>query len=363
MRHGTNGADDHIVNLSLNVALRIGLAAFLLIACFAIVSPFMVILSWAAILAVALSGLFEMLVDIVGGRGRAAGLLSVAAIALVIGPSYVVGGSLVGNVRDLRASLNAGELQAPPPPEFLQGLPVVGERAYEAWQLASDDVEEAMVQFEPQIRSAVSWAIAFLTGIGGAALQTLVALAIASVFLTYREGATRTIRAIVARISGETDEDYVGIAAATINSVAQGVLGVAAIQAALCAALLFAVGFPGAGILSVIMLIIAILQVPGIIIMALPIVWGFSTMSTVGAIAFLIPAVFVGFVDAGLKAVLLGRGVPIPTSIILIGAIGGMVSLGMMGLFLGAVVLGIGYRLFLVWLGGDSGAEAEPAAA
>ncbi len=363
MSRASNGTDDQIINLSLNVALRIGLAAFLLIACFVIVSPFMVILAWSAILAVALSGLFEKLVGIVGGRGRAAGLLSVGAIAMVVVPSYFVGGSLVGNIRDLRASLDAGELQVPPPPEFIQGLPVVGERAYEAWQLATDDVQQAVAQFEPQLRSAVSWAIGFLTGIGGAVMQTLVALVIASVFLTYREGATRTIRAVVARISGETEEDYVGIAAATINSVAQGVLGVAAIQAVLCAGLLFAVGFPGAGILSVIMLIIAILQVPGIIIMALPIVWGFSTMGTVGAIAFLVPCIFVGFVDAGLKAVLLGRGVPIPTSIILIGAIGGMVSLGMMGLFLGAVVLGIGYRLFILWLGDDSAAEAEPAAA
>ncbi len=140
------------------------------------------------------------------------------------------------------------------------------------------------------------------------------------------------------------------MAAATVHSVAQGVLGVAAFQAGLFWLLLYFVGFPGAGLLTIVALVTAVLQMPSLIFTLVPIVWGFSTMSALPAIGFLLVCVLVGIVDVPLKAVFLGRGLPIPTSVILIGAIGGMVSMGMMGLFVGAVVLGIGYRIFLIWL-------------
>ena len=347
-----DATETQIISLSLNVALRVGLAALLVVTCFVIVRPFVVILLWAVILAVALNGIFEKIVGVVGRRGRAGVALSLIGIALVAGPSYLIGGSLVGSVQTLRANLEAGELVAPPPPGNIQNFPLVGERVFEAWQLASDDVEQAMVQFEPQLRAAGRWALGFLTGIGGAVLQTLVALIIASTFLAYAEGGTRTARAVVSRIAQFSDEDYVGMAGATINSVAQGVLGVAALQATATGVLLFLVGFPVAGLVTILMFVTATLQVPGILIMALPIVWAFSNLGTLGAIGFLIAGIVVGFMDAPLKAILLGRGVPIPTSIILVGAIGGMVTLGMMGLFVGAVILGIGYRLFSVWLAG-----------
>jgi len=354
MNQGTNPTDEHVINLSLGIALRVALGAFLLIACFVIIRPFLVILLWAVILAVALSGVFEKLVGLVGKRGRAGVVLSLIGVAAVVIPSYATGGSLVTSVLELRGELESGELQAPPPPPNIQDFPVVGQQIFDAWQLASDDVEEAMVQFEPQIAAARGWVVGFLAGIGGAVLQTLLALVIASVFLAYAEGGVRTARTMVARIAGESTEDYAGMAAATINSVAQGVLGVAAIQAAATSVLLYIAAFPGAGIVTIIMFVTATLQVPGILIMVLPIVWAFSTFGTLGAIGFLIAAIVVGFLDAPLKATLLGRGLPIPTAVILLGAIGGMATLGMMGLFIGAVILGVGYRLFTVWLNGGS---------
>ncbi|MGI9627923.1 MAG: AI-2E family transporter [Longimicrobiales bacterium] len=363
MNQVSQETEDRVINLSLNVGMRLALVALLVTACFVIVRPFMVILLWALILAVALSGVFEKLVGWVGGRrGLAAALLSVVAILLVVGPSYVLGGSLVESLRTLQTELDAGELSAPPPPEALAGIPIVGERLFGAWQIATDDIQQAVVQFEPQLRTAGGWAVGFLRGIGGAVLQTLLALIIASVFLTYREGGIRTARAISTRLHRQ-DEDFAGMAAATINSVAQGVLGVAAIQSSLCAVLLLVAGFPAAGLVALVMLVTSILQVPGILIMILPIVWGFSALGTLGAIGFLVGAIVVGFVDAPLKAMLLGRGLPIPTSIILVGAIGGMVSLGMMGLFVGAVILGIAYRLFLIWLNEGKIDPSEPAVA
>jgi len=147
------------------------------------------------------------------------------------------------------------------------------------------------------------------------------------------------------------------MAGATINSVAQGVLGVAAIQALLTAVLCGTFGVPAAGVFALVMFVAATLQLPGLIVMILPIAWSLSNLSGLMAIVFIVLAIVVGIVDTPLKAVILGRGVPIPTSVILIGAIGGMVSMGMMGLFLGAVILGLGYRLMMIWI--DRGAESD----
>jgi predicted PurR-regulated permease PerM len=357
-----------ILELSVEIALRLAVVALLVVGCFIVVRPFLILILWAAILAVALSGMFEKLVGIVGRRGWAATVMSLLGIAFVAGPSFVTGTSIVDSLRQLQSSMEAGTLQAPPPPESVKGLPFVGEPIYAAWTLASDDIQTAVEQFEPQIRAVGAWAVGFLTGVGGAIAQTLIALIIASAFLTYREGAVRNLKAVARRIAPVSGDGYVTMAGATVVSVAQGVLGVAAIQAVCTLILLSVFSIPAAGLLGLIMFVIATIQLPGLILMIFPIIWSFSNLSGIGLPVFVILAIVVGAMDTPLKAVLLGRGLSIPTSVILIGAIGGMVSMGMMGLFVGAVILGIGYQIMMLWLGVDTApadlaetAEALPA--
>jgi len=363
--HSSNArSDERVMDLSLNVALRLTVVAFLVFWCFMILRPFVIVMLWAVILAVAFEGLYEKINGVLGGRrGPAATLFAILAIAALVVPSYTIGGSLVGSVRSVQAAMAEGTLQAPPPPESLRGIPVVGERAYDAWLLASDDVQQAVVQFEPQLRTAGGWLLGFLAGIGGTVLQTVLALIIAAAFLTYAEPSVRTLRAVTGRIQGDWEEDFVGLAGATINSVARGVLGVALIQAAISGVGLFLVSFPGAGLMTIVMLVVATVQLPGIIVMIFPLIWGFSHLSTIWAIVFAIFCLVAGALDMPLKAMFLGRGVSVPTPVILLGAIGGMVSMGMMGLFIGAIVLGIGYKLFEVWLGTGQASQPQPASA
>ncbi len=344
-------SDTRITGLSLKVAFHIALAALLVIWCFIIVKPFLLILAWSVILAVAFNGLFEKLVGMVGGkRGLAATVFSLGAVLLIVVPSYFIGGSLAGSIGSVRESMAAGTLEAPPPPEAIQNLPLVGERVFAAMQLAHDDLQEAVVQFEPQLRSFGTWFLGFLAGVGGTVLKTLLALIIASVFLTYKGPAIGTLRAITNRIEGDFDEDFVGMAGATINSVATGVLGVAFIQAAFLGVGLFLSGIPAPGLITLVAFVTAIVQIPMLLIMLGPIIWGFANLGILWAIVFAVFAIVGSLADAPLKAIFLGRGVPVPSLVILMGAIGGMVSMGMMGLFLGAVVLGIGYRLYQFWL-------------
>jgi predicted PurR-regulated permease PerM len=347
--------------LSVVVALHLALVTGLVLACFMILKPFMIILTWAVILAVALKAPYEKLVGVVGGkRGGAATLFLLVALFLVAVPSYFIGDSLVGTVQTLQTSLEVGTLEVPPPPESLARVPLIGEQAHQVWALAADDVQVAVAQFEPQLRAFGGWVLRFLAGLGGTVLQTFVALIIASVLLTYAEPAARTLRAIEAKIEGTGDEDFVAMAGATILSVALGVLGVALVQAGLVGAGLFIVGIPAAGFLTVVAFVVAVAQIPMILLMIIPVVWAFGNLSVPWAVVFAVYAIVAAASDMPLKAMFLGRGVPVPTPVILLGAIGGMITLGMMGLFIGAILLGIGYRLFLLWLSVDDSAEGLP---
>jgi len=359
-------SEERAIRLSLNVALRLAVVALLAVFSFVILKPFMIVLLWAVILAVALKSPFEWLAGKLGKRGLAGTVFALVAIGVVMVPSYSIVGSLVETAQSMRSSLDEGTLQAPPPPESLENIPAVGQRVYDAWMLASVNAQEAVTRYEPQLRSAGSWLLGFLAGVGGTVLTTVLALIIAAVFLTYSETLGAGVRAVMGRIQGDWDEDMVGMASATINSVAVGVLGVATIQALIAGTGMFIAGFPLAGIWTIVMLVLAIVQMPGIIPMAVPLVWGFGNLSPLWAVLFAIFCVVAGFVDAPLKAIFLGRGVPVPTAIILLGAIGGMAGMGMMGLFLGAIILGITWRLSVLWVTGSHGeatVDAEVAGA
>ena len=276
-------SDERVFQLTFNVFLRLSLVALLMFFSFMILRPFMIIIVWAVILAVALEGVFDKLCGMVGGRRSVAAVIfSIVAITLLVYPSYQIGESLLGSVRVVREAMDEGTLQAPPPPDWLGNLPLAGEQVYDAWFLASENAQQAVELYELQIRAAGLWLLGILAGLGTTVLGTIVALIIAAVFLNYSESATRALRAVTARIQGDWDEDVVGLAGATINSVARGVLGVALAQAVFCGAGLLLVGFPGAGLLTIVILVLAIVQFPVIVPMALPLVWGFANMSTPG---------------------------------------------------------------------------------
>jgi predicted PurR-regulated permease PerM len=165
-------------------------------------------------------------------------------------------------------------------------------------------------------------------------------------------------------VAGEHGSLLADLAEATVRSVTRGILGVALIQALLSGVGLLVAGVPGAGIWAVLCLLLAVMQLP-ILLVLLPIaIYVFSYASTVGAVAFLVWSIAVGVSDTFLKPMLLGRGIDVPMLIIFVGAIGGFITTGIIGLFLGSIVLAVSYKLFLVWLEGESaGLAPEEASA
>ena len=184
-------------------------------------------------------------------------------------------------------------------------------------------------------------------------LQTLFAIALAVAFLAKAEATHRALLPVAVRIAPHRGERLMRLASATIRAVAKGVIGVAAAQAMLAWAGMAAAGVPAAGAWALLVLICAVAQLPAALVLVPVAIYVFASSSKPVAIAFLIWALFVGLIDNVLKPLLLGRGAGVPTLVIVIGAIGGMLSSGIIGLFVGAVVLGVGFELFAAWVRND----------
>ena len=198
-----------------------------------------------------------------------------------------------------------------------------------------------------------------VAGLGLALIQFLISLIIAAVLLANAESCKRTTHAIFRRLAGEQGEEFANISAATIRSVVQGVLGVAIIQSVLAGIGLIAVDVPGAGIWALMVLFLAVLQLPPLLVLGPIIFYVFTTSATTPAVIFMIWSIVVSVSDSFLKPLFLGRGMDVPMLVILLGAIGGMMMSGLIGLFVGSVVLSLGYKVFQAWLMDDMPAAQQ----
>ena len=337
---------------ALDAAVRISLLALLVLWCFNIIRPFIMPILWGAIMAVAIYPLYEMAYHKLGGREKlTATLITLIALAILIIPSVMLSESLIESTQNIAAEYDAGTLTVPPPSDKVKDWPLVGEELHSAWSLASTNMEAALVKFKPQIETFGKWFLSSAAGIGAGVLMFIVSIIIAGVFLVFARSGSHALETVIGRVLGETDgKDFVAISGATIRSVAQGVLGVALIQTILGGVGMLAIGVPYAGVWALLILLLAIIQLPPLLVLGPIIVYVFSVESTVPAVIFMIWSLIVSVSDSFLKPLFLGRGMDIPMPVILLGAIGGMILSGIVGLFVGAVVLAVGYTLFMAWL-------------
>ncbi len=351
------------LDISVEVAIRLTVVAALVVWCFRIFQPFILPIMWGAIIAVALAPLFGKLMALMGGRrGLTALVFTLLALALVVVPTFQITDSVVRSSIEVGHELDEGTLTVPAPNESVRDWPVIGERVYNAWSSASTNLSAALELYRPQLQAVGGWALGKVSGLAGAVLVTIIALIIAGFMLTFAEGGERTARSVAARFGGAQGEGIVGMTTATIRSVAQGVLGVALIQSAAAGLGMFLVGIPGWGIWTVLILVLAVIQLPPLLVLGPILVWYFTAAdSTVVAVVFAVWSLVVSISDTFLKPMFLGRGVDIPMPVILIGAIGGVILHGIIGLFVGAVVLAIGYQLFRAWMAEGSSAEGATA--
>jgi predicted PurR-regulated permease PerM len=336
----------------MEATIRVGLVALLAVWCFQIVQPFFIPIVWGIIIAIASFPIFRWIERRMAGRRALASIaFTLLALVLLITPTLMLSGTLVNGARTLSQSLQDGSLRVPPPPQSVAAWPVVGENLHEVWTQASENLGDTLEAMGPELKALGSWVLSAAAGAGLGILQFIVAILIAGVLLFHAGGGQETARRIAVRLAGERGGEFADLAGVTVRSVARGILGVAFIQALLAGLGLLAAGVPGAGLWAVVCLILSVIQLGVGLVMIPAVIYVFSVADTLTAVLFLIWAVFVTLLDNILKPILLGRGVQVPMVVIFIGAIGGFITSGIIGLFIGAVVLVLGYKLFMAWLG------------
>lgn len=345
----------------MEAVIRVGLVALLLLWSFQIFKPFLGPVVWGVIIAIACFGVFGWLKQLAGGRDAlAAALFALLALAILITPTVILSESMLQSAQTLSQQLESGALKIPPPPDRIAGLPIVGDQVFQTWSLASRNLEAALESFEPQIEALSKALLARAIGTGVDILLFAVSIIIAAVFMAYAEGSAKLGREILVRLAGERGATFVDLTRDTVNSVARGVLGIAVIQTFFLAIGLIFASVPAAGVLAVVTLLFAVAQIPMLLLYVPIVVFVFATADTGVAVTFAIWSIFFSFSDGFLKPLLLGRGLIVPMPVILVGVIGGMVGYGIVGLFVGPIVLSFSYVLFIVWLTGSApGASRE----
>jgi predicted PurR-regulated permease PerM len=335
----------------LEAFIRIGVVGLLALWCFKIGRPFIQIILWGIIIAVALRPTHRKIQSIFGGRGKlAATLITLFALLLVIVVGVMLSGTLIDGAKELSFKIKEGTLAVPPAPQSIKSWPLIGKPLYQAWRLASVNLAAALSRFTPQLKAFSHWLLSNGARTGVGILKFIVSIFIAGIFLAKADSGYEAAKSIGTRLAGERGVELVDLGASTLRSVTKGILGVAVIQSFLAGLGCLAAGVPGAGLWALLVLIVAVAQLPTFLVLAPIVIYVFSTASMVTAVLFAIWSVFVGLCDNFLKPILLGRGVQVPMIVVFIGAIGGFINSGIIGLFIGAIVFVVGYQLFLAWL-------------
>lgn len=348
-----------------NAMIRIGLIAFLVVMCLRVFAPFANLMLWALILAVTFYPLHQRMAKSLRGRqGRAATLLVVAVILLIAVPTAMLGESFAKHIHSAYTAFENNSITIKQPDPKVADWPLVGKRVYSTWNKAANNLPVLLKEKKEQLKNISKWVLSAAANTVGSLLLFVGAFIIAGVMMAYGESGSKAMQDIFNRLtSKERGSRLQSISTATVRSVASGVIGVAFIQALLLGIGFIMAGIPAAGVLAVVVLLIGILQLPAIIFISLPAIaylWWSGEASTTSNIFYSIYFIGAGMADNVLKPILLGRGVDAPMPIILLGALGGMVSSGIIGMFVGAVLLAVGYQVFMDWVDNveeDAGAE------
>ena len=352
LRHGKPITDEDYVRRALEITVHVALLILFTTTCLLILRPFIPLIAWGIIIAIAAYPGYVKLQHVIGGRSvLAAVICSTCLLAILIVPVGLLTGSLIGGTETLATHLKQGAPIIPPPPARMKTWPIVGAPLANAWQLASENLAAALRTFAPQIKAVMSDLLRASAGIGLAVLQWILSILVAGFLLAKTNSAAALGHSVTTRFFGEKGTEIEELAGATIRSVTTGILGVAVIQSFLAALGFFVARLPGAGLWGVMFLLAAVLQL-GIVVLIPAVIYMFAIATTTKAVLFLGWCLIVALIDNVLKPLLLGRGVPVPMAVVFLGAIGGFMMMGIVGLFVGAIALCVGYTLFIAWLEG-----------
>lgn len=334
-----------------DVSVRLGIVALFAYLSLTLIAPFAIIIIWAVILAVALFPLYAGLRRHLGGRsGLAATVITFSGLVVIIGPLAAVAISFADAASTLFAKLGDGAAILPMPAESVRSWPLIGEQAFAAWSLASSNFEAALQRFGPHLLPTGTAILGKIAGIGFGVLGFAVSMIVAGCFLGPGVRLVEGVKGAARRIAGENGAHFVDLAGATIRNISRGVIGVALLQALLVGAVLAVFDVPASGAIAFVLLLFCIVQVGPAPVVLPVMIWAWMTMEFGPALLMTLLLAPTLVIDNVLKPVLMARGLATPVLVILIGVIGGTLSYGLIGLFLGPIVLGVFYELLMAWI-------------
>ncbi len=337
-----------------DTTIRLGLVALLAWLAVHIFAPFLALMIWAVVLAIALYPLNQKLAAPLGGSNGRAATVMVLVMVLVLGvPTVLLAVSLVEHAMSLYQGMAAGTLKVPSPKPGVADWPLVGPQLYESWQEAADNIKSFAGAHEEQLRELSRRAASTMAGGLLTILAFVGAFIIAGIMMAYARPGAESTQRIFNRICGpKIGPELHQLTVATVRSVAVGVIGVAFIQAVLLGIGFLLGDLPAPGLLALIALVLGVVQVPAalVVIPAIAWLWLKGDASTAINVAITIYLLLAGLADNVLKPMLLGRGLAVPMPVVLLGALGGMLTSGLIGLFVGAVILSVAYQIFMAWV-------------
>lgn len=341
-----------------DIVIRMLVLLLIVAWCLMLVYPFFSIMLWGMILALAFAPIHRTFTNLLRGNAKIASvILVIISIAVILIPSYFFLETTIKEVKDFSTNFKGGTLSIPPPSESVKSWPVVGEVVYQTWYTGSTDIKVIIIKYQDQLLVAGKKIAAGILGAVGGVFQMMISLIIAGVLLAYGH-IGESIRKFFRKLVGERGDEFADIVGKTVGNVVKGILGVALIQALLTGGGMLIAGVPYAGILTILVFVLAVLQLPPALIMIPVIIYMFSANDVVPAILWTVYFLLAGLSDNVLKPILLGKGAPVPMLVIFIGVIGGFILQGFIGLFTGAIIMSIGYKLFVAWI--NSAEENKP---
>jgi predicted PurR-regulated permease PerM len=336
-----------------HTTLSVLFLALLVASTFWVLSPFVTSALWATVVTVAAWPLFLRLERFLGRRrGLAVAITTAMILLIVFVPVTLALSTIVGNARNISAELKSIEsIALPDPPASLEHLPFAGGRLAAKWkhfaELAPDERSTALT---PYVQTALQWFVSKAGNVGTMLVQFLLTAIIAAILFAKGEIARDGILRFARRLAGQQGYDVAILGARTIRGVVLGVVGTALIQTAIGGLGLAIAGIPAAALLTAVMLFLCLAQIGPALVLVPAVAWlywsGSSAYGTALAV-FAIPALTI---DNVVRPLLIKRGANLPLLLIFAGVIGGLLAFGIIGLFIGPVVLTVAYTLLGAWV-------------
>jgi predicted PurR-regulated permease PerM len=321
--------------------------------------PFLGALIWAATIVIATWPLLLRVQAMTGERrAPATAVMTLVMLATFIVPSALAIGVLVDAAIRAVDLIQAASAQGlGPAPAWLSELPWIGSRLADRWQTLAAGGPEALVNLlRPFARETAGFALSMTGGLGGVVLHFLLTVILAAILYTNGELAAKGVLMFAYRIGRERGQDTIRLASQAVRGVALGVIVTALVESIIAGVGLWLTGVPRAGLLLAITFVLCVAQLGPLLTLVPAVIWLFWSGSTLLGGVLLVFTVLVAVVDNVLKPVLIRRGVDLPLILIVAGVIGGMVSFGVLGLFIGPVILAVTYTLLQSWVLEDQSA-------